>query len=124
MEVHKSECHHKRVMSPATLAVSFLAGGIAGAVAGLLLAPRSGRDTRQLVGRQMDEVADSARAMKGQVADRLNEAADSARGMRDRAIRRGRELRDEGTARVEGAVAALAGKDRGNGDSLEGNSPV
>ena len=46
----------------------FLAGGIAGASAALLLAPQSGRDTR------------------GRMSRRLRRAARSARKLRDRAV--------------------------------------
>jgi gas vesicle protein len=59
--------------SYSVLTFSFLAGGIAGAAVALLLAPQSGRVTRQIMGRK------------------LNDAADSARELRDRAIRRGEE---------------------------------
>ena len=88
--------------SYSTMTIAFLAGGLAGAAAALLLAPQSGAVTRAIMGRK------------------LNEASGSARDLRDRAIRRGREIREEAAHRVEGAASALAGKaDRGNGD-LEG----
>jgi gas vesicle protein len=74
------------------LTLSFLAGGITGATVALLLAPQSGKVTRDLLGRKLNETADSARELKG------------------RAIRRGQELREEATHRVEGAASALAGK--------------
>jgi gas vesicle protein len=91
-----------RAASYSAMTFSFLAGGIAGATVALLLAPHSGKVTREIMGRK------------------LGETADSARDLRDRAIRRGQELREEATARVEGAASALAGKtaqkERGNGD--------
>jgi gas vesicle protein len=87
--------------SNSAITIAFLAGGIAGAAAALLLAPQSGAHTRGLIGRK------------------LNDAADSARGLKDRAIRRGREIHEEAAHRMEGAASALAGKgpkERGNGD--------
>ena len=91
-----------RGASYSAMTFSFLAGGIAGATVALLLAPHSGKVTREIMGRKMGE------------------AAGSARDLRDRAIRRGQELREEATSRVEGAASALAGKagpkERGNGD--------
>lgn len=78
--------------SYSALTFSFLAGGITGATVAFLLAPQSGKLTRQIVRR------------------RLNDTADSARGLKERALRRGQELRDEATHRVEGAASALAGK--------------
>jgi gas vesicle protein len=94
--------------SYSALALSFLAGGIAGASVALLLAPQSGKATRELMGRK------------------LNDAADSARELKDRTIRRGQEIREEATYRVEAAASALAGKpgqkDRGNGDLKDDDS--
>ena len=112
---------HSTSYSAMTLA--FLAGGIAGATAALLLAPRSGRATREIMGRKLDDAADSARDLKGRVVEKLSDAAESARELKDRAIRRGQEIREEATYRVEGAASALAGKtgpkERGNGDLKE-----
>jgi len=77
----------------------FLAGGIAGATAAMLLAPQSGRDTRRAMARK------------------LGDTAASARGMKDRAVRRGGELWDEAAHRVSGAASALSG---GDGHELGG----
>ena len=71
--------------------LSFLAGGLAGAGASLLLAPRSGKATRQLI------------------ADKLGEGADSVGALRDRVVTRGEEAWDEAAVRLGGAAAALAG---------------
>ena len=46
----------------------FLAGGIAGAGAALLLAPQSGRDTRGRMGRRLRRAARSARELKARLA--------------------------------------------------------
>ena len=86
---------HTRNDAPySALTFSFLAGGLAGATVALLLAPQSGKVTRDILGRK------------------LNETADSARELRGRAIRRGQDVREEATFRVEGAASALAGKAR------------
>lgn len=74
-----------------TWMLCFLAGGLAGASAALLLAPQSGEATR------------------GAMHRRLRETADSARGLKDRALRRSREVRDEAARRVGAAASALAG---------------
>ena len=71
--------------------VCFLAGGLAGASVALLLAPRSGKDTREAMRKKGRETADSARALK------------------ERAVRRGEEVRDETVRRVGAAASALAG---------------
>lgn len=69
----------------------FLVGAAAGAGLGLLLAPQSGRATRQ------------------KMTGRLRESADSARELRDRAVTRGGEAWDEAAHRVGEAASALAG---------------
>jgi gas vesicle protein len=69
----------------------FLAGGVAGAAAALLLAPQSGRATRERMHR------------------RLRDTAGSARDLKDYWIRRSERARSEARHRVEGAVSALAG---------------
>jgi len=109
-----------RGASYSALTFSFLAGGITGAAVALLLAPQSGRVTREIMGRKLNDAADSARELKGRMADKLSDAAGSALELKDRAIRRGQEIREEATYRVEAAASALAGKagqeERGKGE--------
>lgn len=47
----------------------FLAGGMAGAGVGMLIAPQSGRDTRGRVGRRLRHAARSARDLRRRIAD-------------------------------------------------------
>ena len=110
--------------SYSALTFSFLAGGIAGAAVALLFAPQSGKFTREIMGRKLNGAADSARELKGRMADTLTDATDSALEMKDRSIRRGQELREEATYRVEGAASALAGKagQRGKGEPKDDGS--
>jgi gas vesicle protein len=77
--------------SPLSLMFSFLAGVMGGATVALLLAPQSGRATRQMMRRN------------------VTDAAGSARDLKDQAIRRGLSFRDEARHRVEDAVSALSG---------------
>jgi gas vesicle protein len=72
----------------------FLAGGVAGASVALLLAPQSGKTTRESMRRK------------------LHQNADSARGFKDRVVHRGEEIRDEATRRVGAAASALAGDEK------------
>ena len=69
----------------------FLAGGIAGAGASLLLAPQSGKATREAMTRQ------------------LAGSADAVRGLRNRVAARGEQIWDETAHRVGDAVSALSG---------------
>ena len=119
-----STCHGT---SYSGLAFSFLAGGLAGATVALLLAPQSGKATREMVGRRLNDTAESARdlkgrvverlndtadsalAMKGRMVDKLNSAADSARRFKDRAFRQGQDISEDAAHRVEEAASVLAG---------------
>jgi gas vesicle protein len=74
-----------------TWALFFIAGGLAGAGAALLLAPQAGRDTRGRVGR------------------RLRRAGRSARDFGESVVRRGEELGGIAARRVEEASAVLGG---------------
>jgi gas vesicle protein len=66
--------------------LSFLAGALAGATAGVLLAPRSGRETRERIDRGVRESTDKARRVKDRLM-RRGEAALSAAARKTRAAR-------------------------------------
>ena len=74
-----------------TSAFWFLAGGIAGAGISLLLAPQSGKATRQMMARKVSGTADSIRELTGRV------------------VTRGEGIWDETALRVEEAAQALSG---------------
>jgi gas vesicle protein len=81
--------------SAQALALAFLGGAIAGAVAGILLAPKSGEETR--------------RALKGyarKAEEEIIERAQEARAALDEAIERGKHFVAEKKADVEAAVKA------------------
>jgi gas vesicle protein len=63
--------------------LSFLVGGLVGATVAILFAPRSGRETREML------------------SERLRDGADRGRQFRDRAVAKGRELIDEAGDYVE-----------------------
>lgn len=69
--------------SSASVILAFLVGGLTGAALATLYAPRSGRETRDLLG------------------ERLREGAERGRQVRERAVARGRELVDEAEGYVE-----------------------
>jgi gas vesicle protein len=71
--------------------LGFLAGGIAGAGIALLLAPQSGKGTRDLMARKLSSGADSVRTLK------------------DRVVTRGEQIWDEAAHRAGDAASALAG---------------
>jgi gas vesicle protein len=71
-----------------------LLGGVAGAGVALLLAPQSGRESRDRMGRK------------------LRLSAGSMRTLKDRVARKGQEIRAEATRRMDEAASALAGNGR------------
>jgi gas vesicle protein len=92
MDNHDSRC------SSQTVALAFLGGAIAGAVAGILLAPKSGEETRR-------ELRGYARKAEEEVIEKAKEA----RAALDEMIERGKHFMAEKRADVEAAVTA--GKD-------------
>jgi len=69
----------------------FLVGGLTGAGISLLLAPQSGKATREMM------------------AGKLSGGADSVRALRDRVVTRGEGAWDEAAHRVGEAASALSG---------------
>ena len=76
----------------------FFLGGVLGAAAALLLAPKPGRETRELLAQQ-----------GGEVARRAQELASEAQGRAGEWLDKSRELFEEQTQRLMGAFEA--GKD-------------
>ena len=72
--------------------VAFLFGALTGAGIALLLAPRSGRETREALGEKLKDTAERGRALGERVAEKGREAAEAA----SRVAERGRELLDRG----------------------------
>ena len=92
MESQETKC------SGPSVALAFLTGAIAGVVAGILLAPKSGEETRR-------ELKKYARRAEEEVIER----AEEARAALDEVIERGKQFVAEKKSDVEAAVKA--GKD-------------
>lgn len=81
--------------SPESVILAFLGGALAGVVTGILLAPKSGEETR--------------RAMKGyarKTEEEVIEKAKEARAALDEIIEQGKHFMEEKKADVEAAVKA------------------
>lgn len=81
--------------SPETVFLAFLGGAIGGMIAGILLAPKSGEETR--------------RVLKGhaqRTEEEIIEKAKEARAALDEVIERGKHFVEERRADVEAAVKA------------------
>lgn len=81
--------------SASPIALAFLGGAIVGAIAGILLAPKSGAETRRAIKSYADETEEE-----------IIEKAKEARAALDETIERGRHYVAEKKADVEAAVKA------------------
>lgn len=90
--------NHGTGYSSQTIALAFLGGAIAGAVAGILLAPKSGEETRRDV-----------RAYARKAEEEVLEKAQEAHAALDAMIERGKRFMSEKRADVEAAI--LSGKE-------------
>lgn len=70
----------------------FLLGGLAGLVAGLLFAPRSGRQTRQLIKEELYTQLDQAR---NGIEDRAHEITGTVKAKADELRHRAHEIADD-----------------------------
>jgi gas vesicle protein len=59
--------------------IGFIVGGVAGAVAALLLAPQSGEETRMLIKDKSIELRDKAAQQADLLADKASDATNEAR---------------------------------------------
>ena len=84
-----------KTCSAQAVALAFLGGAVAGVVAGILLAPKSGRETRQ-------DLRDFARRAEDEVLEKAKEA----RAALDEVIERGKHFLEEKKSDVEAAVKA------------------
>ena len=79
----------------------FLAGGILGAVGALLLAPRSGEETREVIRRRTEEGRERAYDAGRQAAERGREAYAKSRDAAESAVGRGKEVVEKGKSLYE-----------------------
>jgi gas vesicle protein len=86
--------------SGAAVLLSFLLGGITGAALALLYAPRSGRETREMLGERLREGADRGRELKDQ-------ALEKGRALKEQALGKGRAILDDASEYMEKQREAL-----------------
>lgn len=108
--------HHKEESSSGVAVLSFLTGTAIGAAIALLLAPRSGRETRDMIAEYGTEFKEKA---VGEVKGRSEDAMEQSRKMIDRGkemisrgtdmVHQGREYLDERKKALGAAIDA--GKD-------------
>ena len=82
--------------------LSFLLGALSGAALAILFAPRSGRETREMLGEKLRETADRSRRLGEQALERGREAAEDASGY----LERQRDVLEKRRDRLAAAVEA------------------
>jgi len=82
--------------------LAFLLGGITGAALALLYAPRSGRETREMLGDKLREGAERGRDLKDQAKEKGRAIMDEA----GEYVERGREVVDDRKGRLAAAFEA------------------
>lgn len=81
--------------------LSFLLGGLTGAALAILYAPRSGRETRELLGEKLKEGADRGREFRERVTTKGREMADEAAEYLNKGKETAERRRDRLTAAIE-----------------------
>ncbi len=87
--------------------VSFLLGALSGAALAILFAPRSGRETRELLGDRLRETAERGRHLGEQAMEKGREMAEDATGYLDRQRESLERRRDRLAAAVEAGRQAF-----------------
>jgi gas vesicle protein len=82
--------------------LAFLLGGVTGAALAILFAPRSGRETRDMLGERLREGAERGRELGGKVASRGREVLDDA----GEYVSRGKETVERQKDRLAAAIEA------------------
>lgn len=82
--------------------LSFLLGALSGAALAILFAPRSGRETREILGDKLRETADRSRRLGEQALEKGREAAEDASGY----VERQRDALEKRRDRLAAAVEA------------------
>jgi gas vesicle protein len=88
--------------STSGILLSFMLGALSGAALAILFAPRSGRETRELLGEKLRETADRSRKLGEQAIEKGREIAEDASGYVDRQ----REALERRRERLAAAVEA------------------
>lgn len=87
--------------------LSFVLGALSGAALAMLFAPRSGKETREMLGEKLRETAERSRRLGEQAVEKGREVAEDAGGYLDRQREALERRRDRLAAAVEAGRQAF-----------------
>ncbi len=87
--------------------LSFMLGALSGAALAILFAPRSGRETREMLSEKLRETAERSRRLGEQAVEKGREVAEEASGYLDRQREALERRRDRLAAAVEAGRQAF-----------------
>ncbi len=87
--------------------LSFMLGALSGAALAVLFAPRSGKETREMLGEKLRETAERSRRLGEQAVEKGREVAEEASGYLDRQREALERRRDRLAAAVEAGRQAF-----------------
>jgi gas vesicle protein len=87
--------------------LSFMLGALSGAALAILFAPRSGRETREMLSERLRETAERSRRLGEQAVEKGREVAEDATGYLDRQREALERRRDRLAAAVEAGRQAF-----------------
>ena len=87
--------------------LSFMVGALSGAALAILFAPRSGRETREMLSEKLRETAERSRRLGEQAVEKGREVAEDATGYLDRQREALERRRDRLSAAVEAGRQAF-----------------
>jgi gas vesicle protein len=91
-----------RITGASGVILSFMLGALSGAALAMLFAPRSGRETREMLGEKLKETAERSRRLSEQAVEKGREVAEEAGGY----VERQREALERRRDRLAAAVEA------------------
>jgi gas vesicle protein len=89
------------------IVLSFMLGALSGAALAVLFAPRSGRETREMLGERLRDTAERGRRLGEQAVEKGREMAEEATGYLDRQRESLERRRDRLAAAVEAGRQAF-----------------
>lgn len=106
--------HHENCNAGLTI-LSFLAGAVTGAAVALLVAPQSGRETREKLAGYSEELRERYRTLPDEVREHAGSAVDRGKAMIDQ----GREMIERGNKLAHQGKDYLDSKKRGLSAAIE-----